>query len=449
MTTGLPKASRLENLRFTLTYALPSLLRGAVIALPFWTELVTRLDTGRWAVKTVAALRARHGNRSVLLHSLVGDTLLILPPDDVRRVLESPVAVYGLDAAEKRRALEPFAPNALNASPPELHAQRRPFNEAVLDYGHEPHPLADRFLAVIREEVSVMLDGVDVLDYERSNAAFRRIARRCVLGDAAAGDSELSDEHDRLREDGDWLGLKAWNRRRDAKLRASMNRRIRGYVEASEPGTLVSRFRDAPHEAQTEPLGQVPFWLMALDAVRTVAANALAILATHAAARKEALDEIAAVDRSHGPGTVAGLPGLRYVRASVQESVRLWPPAPTLVRLTAVATDWYGTEVPAKTRVLIPAAVLHRSSHLPSPDRFAPDRWLDGSGEADWSLNLFSRGGAQCGGRNLALVLTTASLAELLRQRAFKLLKPDLSPDQPLPYAINPLNVRFAIVPPA
>ena len=74
-----------------------------------------------------------------------------------------------------------------------------------------------------------------------------------------------------------------------------------------------------------------------------------------------------------------------------------------------------------------------------------PEIWLDGSGDADWSLNLFSRGGAQCAGRNLALVLATASLAELLRHAEFGLLKPKLHPDRPLPYAITPLTTRFAV----
>ena len=101
--------------------------------------------------------------------------------------------------------------------------------------------------------------------------------------------------------------------------------------------------------------------------------------------------------------------------------------------------------MPAGTRVLIPAAVFHRSGRLPYANRMAPGIWLDGSGDADRSLNLFSRGGAQCAGRNLALVLTTASLAEMLRQAEFGLLKPRLSPDRPLPYAINPLTTRFAV----
>ena len=149
---------------------------------------------------------------------------------------------------------------------------------------------------------------------------------------------------------------------------------------------------------------------------------------------------------THGRGTVAGLADLRFVRACIQESIRLWPAAPTLVRRTTTDTDWHGTTVPAGTRVLIPAAVFHRARRLPYANRLAPEIWLDGSGDADWSLNLFSRGEAQCAGRNLALVLATASLAELLRQAEFGLLKPKLGPDRPLPYGINPMTTRFAVV---
>ena len=446
MTTGVPRASFLERARFAMTYAFPSLLRGALIPQPFWTELATRLNTGRWAVATVERLSERHGGRSLLLRGALGETLLILTTEDVRRVLDSPVEVFALDAREKQRALEPFAPNALNASPPSLHVQRRPFNEAVLDYGHEPHRFSERFLAIVGQEITAMLATASVLDYERSLAGFRRISRRCVLGDAAADDTELSEEHSRLREDGNWLGLKVWNRGRNARLRASMDERIRGYVDTPEPGTLVSIFPSAPQAPETDPNGQVPFWLMALDAVRTVVANALALLATYPAARARVVDEIAAADASHGHGTVAGLAELRFVRACVQESIRLWPAAPTLVRRTTTDTDWHGTTVPAGTRVLIPAAAFHRARRLPYANRLAPELWLEGSEDSDdWSLNLFSRGGAQCAGRNLALVLATASLAELLRQAEFRLLKPSLSPDRPLPYAMNPLTTRFAV----
>jgi hypothetical protein len=316
MTTGLPRASLFENGRFALTYALPSLLRGALIPQRFWTETATRLNTGQWAVATVERLAGRHDGRSLLLRGVLGPTLLILTTEDVRRVLDSPVDLFALDAREKKRALEPFAPDALNASPPSLRPQRRPFNEAVLDFGHEPHRLAERFIAIVAQETTAMLETATVLDYERSLACFRRISRRCVLGDAAADDTELSEEHSRLREDGNWLGLKVWNRGRDARLRASMDERIRAYVDAAEPGTLVSLFPSAPQVPETLPNGQVPFWLMALDAVRTVVANALALLATPSA---KAVEQAAATSRRTNLG---------FLFTSISFAVDLNPPSP-------------------------------------------------------------------------------------------------------------------------
>jgi cytochrome P450 len=444
MTAGLAHASRLESLRFTLTNLLPSMLRGLAIPMPFWTEVATRFDTGR-SVATVERLTERYAGRPVMLKGIRGQTLLVLAPDDVRRVLESPVSVFAMNAAEKRRLLSPIAPDALNGSPPDLRAERRPFNEAVLDYGHEPHRFAERFLRVVQEEVAAMLADADFIDYERSLAAFRRIARRCALGDAAADDTELSQEHARLRADADWLGLKVWARRRDERLRASMDERIQRYVAAAEPGTLVSLFASAPSEAETRPNGQVPFWLMALDAVRTAVFNALALLSTDPGVRERALAEVRTADAAHGPGTVAALADLAFARACMLDSVRLWPAAAMLVRVTAADTEWYGETLPIGATVLIPVAAHHRARRLPHANRFAPDLWLDGTADADWQINVFSRGGAQCAGRNLALLLGTASLAELLRQREFDLLKPKLSPDRPLPFGINPLKVRFAV----
>jgi cytochrome P450 len=444
LTSGIPRASLGENLRFTLTYLLPSMLRGALIPQRFWTDAGIRLDNGR-SVATVERLTRRYAGRPVILRGIGGQTLLVLAADDVRRVLEAPVSVYAMNTGEKQRLFAEFAPDVLNGSPPELHAERRPFNEAVLNYGQEAHRFAERFLRVVHEEVGGMLAGEGDLDYERSLAAFRRISRRCAFGDAAANDTAFSEEHSRLRADGDWLGLKVWDRRRNARLRASMDERIERYAAAAEPGTLVSLFAAAPKDAETRPNGQVPFWLMALDAVRIAVFNALALLTIHPAAHERALAEIDEADAAHGPGTVAGLAELRFVRACLLDAVRLWPAAAVLVRVTAAETEWDGETLPVGTKVLVPVAAHHRARSLPHANRFAPDLWLDGTADADWQINVFSRGGAQCAGRNLALLLGTASLAELLRQREFTLLAPKLSPDEPLPYGMNPLHVRFAV----
>ena len=79
MTSELPRASLLENVRFTLTNLLPSMLRGLPIPLPFWTEVATRFDTGR-GVATVERLTERYAGRPVMLRSVGGKRCSSLRP---------------------------------------------------------------------------------------------------------------------------------------------------------------------------------------------------------------------------------------------------------------------------------------------------------------------------------------------------------------------------------
>ena len=104
MSSELPRASLLENVRFTITYQLPSLLRGLLIPLPFWAEVATRLDTGR-GVATVERLTERYAGRPVMLRSIGGQTLLVLAAGDVRQVLGSPVSVYAMNAQREAAAV--------------------------------------------------------------------------------------------------------------------------------------------------------------------------------------------------------------------------------------------------------------------------------------------------------------------------------------------------------
>ena len=291
-----------------------------------------------------------------------------------------------------------------------------------------------------------MLADAGVLDYERSLAAFRRIARRCALGDAAADDTELSEEHSRLRADADWLGLKVWARRRDARLRASMDERIQRYVAAAEPGTLVSLFRVRAHG------GGDP------------AERPGAVLAD--GARRRSHRGLQRAGAAHDRSRRARARARRGPRGGHRPTGRARSPAsPTLPSCAPACSTAFGcgprqrcscaSRRPRRSGTArrcrsargssSPSSPTTARARLPQANRFAPDLWLDGSADADWQMNVFSRGGAQCAGRNLALLLGTASLAELLRQREFELLRPKLAPDRPLPYGMNPLNVRFAV----
>ena len=53
--------------------------------------------------------------------------------------------------------------------------------------------------------------------------------------------------------------------------------RLGEYVEAAAPGSLVGRFAEAPADADTKPVGQIPHWLFATG--DTLAINAFRALA--------------------------------------------------------------------------------------------------------------------------------------------------------------------------
>ncbi|KAJ7805627.1 cytochrome P450 [Mycena olivaceomarginata] len=113
---------------------------------------------------------------------------------------------------------------------------------------------------------------------------------------------------------------------------------------------------------------------------------------------------------------------LRFLRACLNEAMRLHPPVPTSGtrqvprgggRMIA------GRFIPEDTHIYIPPYSLHRSAEnfSPSPDKFDPDRWLrpQTTGEV---LNMaafipFSYGAANCVGKPLAwreMLMVTSTL---------------------------------------
>ncbi|KAF7310178.1 hypothetical protein MIND_00391400 [Mycena indigotica] len=105
---------------------------------------------------------------------------------------------------------------------------------------------------------------------------------------------------------------------------------------------------------------------------------------------------------------------LPFLTASLQETLRLYPPVPTggARRVPAGPPRVIaGTHFPAGTQVVLPSYVVQRSpAHFfPGPETFAPARWLpsgagaDAGGVVDGAAFLaFSAGAANCAGKRLA-----------------------------------------------
>jgi cytochrome P450 len=116
----------------------------------------------------------------------------------------------------------------------------------------------------------------------------------------------------------------------------------------------------------------------------------------------------------------------------VQEALRLYPPAYTIVRQARADDNAGGIAVPAGTIVFIAPWVLHRHRRLwPQPDVFDPARFLPGAPAPDRFAYLpFGVGPRVCIGAQFALTEATLVLAAMLK--AFEIERADAEPVMPV-----------------
>jgi hypothetical protein len=237
----------------------------------------------------------------------------VLSPSDVRHLLIEPT----------------FAPRG------ERRRQRRELNERVLDTGQPHHRLGHVFNAVVAEEIGRLVERSTSLGWPEFAAAHRRLTRRIVLGDPAAGDDRL------------WRYLGQPSRQRWVAARVGR------YLGDPDPYSLAGLLSTTPAPRGVDPAGQVPHWLSAFDAVGAATFRALALIVASGTGGAVARD-------------------LRHLRACVQESLRLWPTTPVIRR-----------DDPAVGSFVVVSPYFHRHRSLAYADRFAPETWLDGRAEVE------------------------------------------------------------------
>src|SRR3954451_14761319 len=299
-------ASLAESAQLTGTVLAPLVARGLLARRPRVVALEARFDADRRAVRLLQRLRARHGDEALLV-PIPGRTLALpLAGEDAGRVLTESPGPFALATREKRAALAHFQPHGVLASRGPVRAERRRFNEAVLVPEDTVPPDADRVAAVVEAELSPVANA-PVLTSADLVPAWWRVVRRVVLGDGARDDEETTDLLLRLRRDANWAYLHPTRRTE----RDRFVRRLTAYVERAEPGSLAARVASIPASADVDPVQQLPQWLFAFDAGALATLRALALVATH-------------------PEPVAH--EAWGARASVLESLRLWPTTPAILR---------------------------------------------------------------------------------------------------------------------
>jgi unspecific monooxygenase len=125
-------------------------------------------------------------------------------------------------------------------------------------------------------------------------------------------------------------------------------------------------------------------------------------------------DRVAAEAQAAGDG--AGFEQLKFTRAVIDETMRLYPPA-FLIARAAAGPDMLAGEAVAKNDVILIAPwLLHRHERLwDHPNAFLPERFMPGAPAPDRYAYLpFGVGARVCIGAHFALVEATLALAKLI-----------------------------------
>ena len=167
-------------------------------------------------------------------------------------------------------------------------------------------------------------------------------------------------------------------------------------------------------------------------------------LMSHPEVEQRVREELASVLGGSPSADGEKLMALRYTRAVVEETLRLYPPAWQLMRRAQEDDEIAGFTIRAGSLVLLPTWLLHRHpSFWKDPERFDPERFLPEQKEQRHRHAWMPFGGGQrmCVGNGYTLTLITAVLATLLPRFQARLV-----PGHPVtPVASNTYRPRFGL----
>jgi cytochrome P450 len=435
--SALPEASLGESTRVLAIGLLPSLVRGLFSPRRSAMKLLTALDMDARTVKALTELRRKHPGQGA---RLLGGRLVVLWGEEaIREVLDKSAEVYASDSGAKGKGMSHFQPEALTLSRGEEWRDRRAFAESVLATSERVHPFGERFVEVVADEVGrLRLTGK--LRWPEFEQLFDHIALRVIFGDRSRDDQELTQLLETLMGEANRLvGLSASDEYHE--FYGLLERKLKD----PEPGSLISRFEEAPHSDTTRVVHQIPHWIFAMrDTLGANTFRALALIVSDPDVEKRVRDELDDADLRDP----AAIEGMRYLEGCLEESMRLWPTVPLLARETTRETTLVGERLDEGTQVMILNTFNHRDAEqVPGADRLQPERWQNG--ERSYRFNHLSNGSQYCPGIPMVLLLGKAVIAQLLRSHQLILREPELEPGEPLPHMLDFFDITLDVRAPA
>jgi cytochrome P450 len=385
------------------------------------------------------------------LKSRIRDFLLVNEPESIKHVLLDNVANY-IKSDQVQRLTRPALGNGLlNAEGASWRFQRRtaaPMFQMrhVASFG----PVMAAATADMLARWDALPDGtmIDAAD-EMMRLTYDIICRTVFSGDVTMDYGRMSkailvylETLGRIDMLG-LLGLPRWvptpDRVRAAPALRYFRREMEGLIERRK--ALIARDADsAPNDLLTllltahDPEGGTLFSdREVFDNVMTfvfagheTTANALAwtlyLLSQFSDADAEVAAEVRGVDEARIAS--GDLPELPFTRAVLEESMRLYPPAPFVSREAVAADTVGGIAIRPRTSVLISTWILHRHRLLwERPDEFDPARFLPGQRERihRFAYLPFGAGPRICIGMGFAMQEAMVVLAAITRRYRLEL----------------------------
>jgi len=209
----------------------------------------------------------------------------------------------------------------------------------------------------------------------------------------------------------------------DADLRAVIERKRATGSTGDDVLAMLLATRDEEGATLTEDelIGQLfVLFFAGHDTTRAALTWTLFLLSAHPEILGAVREELSSALSGAAP-TIEQVPRLALLDRVVRESLRLLPPAPYAVRITARPGEMAGVLLPAGTEVIVSPYCLHREPDLyPEPQRFAPGRW-EKLAPSPFEYAPFGAGPRMCIGAGFAALELRVVLAILLQRFDFEL----------------------------
>lgn len=430
-TTGIDdlKASREPGSRFAAATACPGLLRKIVRNLiESWPDEVY----DRRLVEV-----SRIGRRTffvcdpALIRSLLVDQSGSIAREDFMIAALSPLLGRGILTsdgarwkAQRRTAAPIFRPDAIAAFVPAMHNAVERTAVRWSSRGEGPVDVLDEMMRTTFDIIGATTlpdePSLDVAEFGRSLSTYLDSVGWKILMSMLKvprwvphpGSIRAARAARRLR--GSIAGIVA-GRRAEGRF----GRDLLGLMmQASDP-------EGGPHSGSTgmsdEALADNLLTFVAAGHETTALAMAwtFRLLAEHPRVEMRLRAEIAAAGARPAPDD------LPYARQVVMEAMRLYPPAPVMVRQAISDVRLGAITIPAGSSLHVPIYAIHRHRALwASPETFDPDRFAPGIQRDRYSYLPFGAGPQVCVGMGFAMAECIVILAGLLPRFRFETLSP-------------------------